>query len=173
MSEPYLGEIRMVAFTFAPRGWTLCDGAILPIEQNQALFSLLSTAYGGDGRTSFALPDLRGRTPIHAGSGAGLTARSLGEQGGEEGHVLTVDEMPAHRHAVKASSDNADNNNPTGDVLAKATFSIYGSLTDTTTTSLNSLAVASAGSSTAVNNLQPFLALNFIIALTGTFPPRN
>ena len=173
MAEPYLGEIRMVGFTFAPRQWALCDGEILPINQNQSLYSILGTTYGGDGRTSFALPDLRGRTPIHAGSGTGLTARTLGEKGGEEGHVLTVSEVPPHRHAVNATSVDADTNNPTGALLGGATFPIYGSFDDTTKTTLNSLAVASTGKDTEVNNMQPFLAVNFIIALTGTFPPRN
>lgn len=166
MSEPYLGEIRIVGFTFAPVGWALCDGQLLPIDQYQSLYSLLGTTYGGDGRTTFALPDLRGRTPIHVGNG-----HAQGQKSGEEQHTLTTSEIPAHRHFVQASSDAADQNNPTGRVLAQATFPIYRG--PDASVSLHPLGVAANAGGQAIDNMQPFLSLNFVIALTGTFPPRN
>ena len=169
MSEPFLAEIRIVGFNFAPRGWAFCDGQILPINQNQSLYSLLGTTYGGDGRTSFALPDLRGRTPIHKSDSHGL-----GQKGGAETVTLTAAEMAAHTHAARASSANGNVPLPalgaTGHVLAG--FDGY-SDTTTTMTALRSGTVTNAGGGQAHNNMQPFLTLNFCIALKGLFPSRN
>lgn len=165
MSEPFLAEVRMVGFNFAPRGWAFCDGQILPINQNQSLYSLLGTTYGGDGRTSFALPDLRGRTPIHVSASHGL-----GEKAGEESHTLSVAEIPQHRHAVQASSASADAPIPAGNVLAAAN-NLYHDTANTT--GLRSGTIAPVGGGQAHGNMQPFLAVNFCIALRGLFPSRN
>ena len=166
MSEPFLAEIRIVGFNFAPRGWAFCDGQILPINQNQSLYSLLGTTYGGDGRTSFALPDLRGRTPIHEGDGHGL-----GQKGGVETVTLTDAEIAAHTHQAKASSIVGDNPTPTGRVLAQ--FAAYRDPEAATMTALRSGTVTNAGGGQAHNNMQPFLTLSFVIALQGLFPSRN
>ena len=166
MSEPFLAEIRIVGFNFAPRGWAFCDGQILPINQNQSLYSLLGTTYGGDGRTSFALPDMRGRTPIHVGEG-----HREGQKSGEETHTLAANEMPNHDHVFNASGADATVISPSDNFLARATVATYvppGSLVN-----MNSLAVASVGGGQAHENMQPFLAVNFCIALQGLFPSRN
>ena len=168
MSEPFLAEIRIVGFNFAPRGWAFCDGQILPINQNQSLYSLLGTTYGGDGRTSFALPDMRGRTPIHVGNG-----HREGQKSGEESHNLSVAEMPNHTHQFKvatadATLQRADNAN--NSVLAKANVDMYRS---GGSTSLNSATISSTGLGNAHNNMQPSIAVNFCIALRGLFPSRN
>ncbi len=170
MSEPFLAEIRIVGFNFAPRGWAYCDGQILPINQNQSLYSLLGTTYGGDGRTSFALPDLRSRTPIHRGDG-----HSLGQKGGAETVTLTAAEIAAHTHAAKASSTPGDQINPTGRVLAQVTAPdlAYEDPAAATSTALRSGTVANAGGGQGHNNMQPYLALGFVIALQGLFPSRN
>jgi microcystin-dependent protein len=164
MSEPFLAEVRIVGFNFAPRGWAFCDGQILPIDQNQSLFSLLDTTYGGDGLTSFALPDLRGRTPIHVGNG-----HLQGQKGGEESHTLNAVEMPQHGHSARASSSNATSPLPQGNVLASAN-NVYGDPTNLT--ELHPQTVSSVGGQSH-ENMQPFLALNFVIALQGLFPSRN
>ncbi len=169
MSEPFLAEVRIVGFNFAPRGWAFCDGQILPINQNQSLYSLLGTTYGGDGRTTFALPDLRGRTPIHAGQGAGLTSRTLGSKSGEETHVLTTAEMPDHDHVARASTDPVTAPVPAGRVLADTT--IYHDATNGV--DLHSSSVSNQGGGQGHPNMQPYLALNFCIALQGLFPSRN
>ncbi len=166
MSEPFLAEVRIVGFNFAPRGWAFCDGQILPINQNQSLFSLLGTTYGGDGRTSFALPDMRSRTPIHVGNG-----HTEGQKSGEETHTLSGSEMPAHDHTAMASSDDANLDTPAGNVLARATTTLYH--TPTNLTSLNAQSIASVGGGQAHDNMMPFIALNFCIALQGLFPSRN
>lgn len=166
MSEPFLAEIRIVGFNFAPRGWAFCDGQILPINQNQSLFSLLGTTYGGDGRTSFALPNLRGRTPVHVGNGD-----SLGQKGGEEVHTLSVSELPQHTHVVNATDDLPQADMPTNNVLASAGVNAYGSLS-APTVNMRAGMVGGAGGQ-AHNNMQPFLTLNFVIALQGLFPSRN
>ena len=173
MSEPFLAEVRMVGFNFAPRGWAFCDGQILPINQNQSLYSLLGTTYGGDGRTSFALPDLRGRTPIHVGSSNGGT-HLLGQKSGEESHTLSAAEMPQHTHQFKvatadATLQRADNAN--NSVLAKANVDMYRA--GTPNTALISNTISSVGGSQAHNNMQPTLAVNFCIALQGLFPSRD
>ena len=152
MSEPFLAEIRMVGFNFAPRGWALCDGQILPINQNQSLYSLLGTTYGGDGRTSFGLPDLRGRTPVHVGDGL-----SLGQKAGEEAHTLTVDEMPSHDHAVQASGNAADSAAPEDKVWANADAVSYSSPQDLE--AMDPGSVLNAGGGQGHGNMQPYLAL--------------
>jgi microcystin-dependent protein len=169
MSEPFLAEIRIVGFNFAPRGWAFCDGQILPINQNQSLYSLLGTTYGGDGRTSFALPDLRSRVPIHKGS-SGSTNHNLGSKAGEETHTLVDAEMPQHTHTIEASSDPSDNQDPTNNVLAKSgqIFSNSTNLVD-----MVSGTMTNTGGGQAHENMEPFLAVNFCIALQGLFPSRN
>ncbi len=167
MSEPFLAEIRIVGFNFAPRGWAFCDGQILPINQNQSLYSLLGTTYGGDGRTSFALPDLRGRTPIHVGDGY-----KLGNKGGVETVTLTDAQIAAHTHAAKASSTAGDETTPTGRVLAAVTDA-YGDPAASGMTALRSGTVTNTGGGQAHNNMQPYTTLAFCIALKGLFPSRN
>ena len=169
MSEPFLAEIRIVGFNFAPRGWAFCDGQILPINQNQSLYSLLGTTYGGDGRTSFALPDLRGRVPIHVGSSNG-TNHTLGSKSGEETHTLSAAEMPQHTHTIEASSDTANANDPTNAVLAKS-GQIYHEPANLA--NMMSGTLTNVGGGQAHENMQPYLALNFCIALQGLFPSRN
>lgn len=165
MSEPFLAEIMIVGFNFPPRGWAYCDGQILPINQNQSLFSLLGTTYGGDGRTSFGLPDLRGRTPIHVGSG-----HNLGQKSGEETHPLSVGEIPQHTHVAQASSSSADSPIPSDTVLA-AVNNLYHAPQDLV--ALEAGTVANTGAGQGHENMQPFLTLGFCIALTGLFPSRN
>jgi microcystin-dependent protein len=170
MSEPFLAEVRMVGFNFAPRGWAFCDGQILPINQNQSLYSLLGTTYGGDGRTSFALPDLRGRTPIHVGEG-----HREGQKSGEETHTLTANEMPQHRHLVMANNNNASSNNFTGHSFAdSAPGEAYGPRpSGAENVQVVSGTVTNVGGGQAHENMQPYLAVNFCIALQGLFPSRN
>ncbi len=168
MSEPFLAEIRMMGFNFAPRGWAFCDGQILPINQNQSLYSLLGTTYGGDGRTSFALPELRGRTPIHVGQDGG-SSFPQGQKGGEEGVTLTTSEIPQHTHAVNTSANDGNAPIPVDNTLGGFNngFNSGSNLVNLTNE------VANAGGSQAHNNMQPTLAVNFCIALQGLFPPRN
>lgn len=166
MAEPFLSEIRMMSFVFAPKGWALCNGQLLPINQNQALFSLLGTTFGGDGRVNFALPDLRGKTPIHVGSG-----HTLGERGGEQAHTLSIAELPTHTHVLSASTTIADAPIPGGFVLARSNDNIYGAATNLV--AVNSASVANTGGSQAHLNMQPFLTLSFCIALQGIFPSPN
>jgi microcystin-dependent protein len=165
MAEPFLSEIRIFSFNFAPKGWALCNGQLLPINQNQALFSLLGTTFGGDGRVNFGLPDLRGRTPIHVGSG-----HTLGERGGEQAHTLSIAELPQHTHSANASNNQALGTIPGNtQVLAQGgQFEIYRS-----PSSLNTMkngTIANVGGSQAHLNMQPFLTLNLCIALQGIFP---
>ncbi len=166
MAEPFLSEIRIMSFVFAPKGWALCNGQLLPINQNQALFSLLGTTFGGDGRVNFALPDLRGRTPIHVGSG-----HSLGQRSGEQAHTLSIAEIPQHTHFVNASSLDGDSIN-VGGFLAREVGSPY-SQNLTGAVALNAGTVANVGGSQAHLNMQPFLTLSFCIALQGIFPSPN
>jgi microcystin-dependent protein len=166
MAEPFLSEIRIMSFNFAPKGWALCNGQLLPINQNQALFSLLGTTYGGNGQTSFALPNLQGRVPIHVGTG-----RTLGETGGEEAHTLTVGELPTHTHAVSASNAaTGGSSSPTNRFLGGAN-NMYGAGAPLTT--LQPATVSNIGGSQPHTNLQPFLTLSFCIALQGIFPSAN
>lgn len=169
MSEPFLAEIRMVGFNFAPRGWAFCDGQILPINQNQSLYSLLGTTYGGDGRTSFALPELRGRTPIHTGASTGGTNHTLGQGSGQETVTLTVNEIPNHSHAINAS--NADSDAPVPNNTSLGSFN-NGYNSGDNLIALNN-GIQNNGGGQAHNNMQPTLAVNFCIALQGLFPPRN
>ena len=175
MSEPFLAEIRQFGFNFAPRGWAQCDGQILPINQNQSLFSLLGTTYGGDGRTSFALPDLRGRNPLHVDPGP----FNQGQKGGVEGVALSVAEMPNHTHTaqdakLRATPGLADLTDPTGNSLAMANvFSGDPPSVDMSPDSATSNTLPNAGSSQSHANLPPVLVVNFCIAIQGLFPSRN
>ncbi len=180
MAEPFLSEIRLFSFVFAPKGWALCNGQLLPINQNQALFSLLGTTYGGDGRVNFALPDLRGRVPIHFGSG-----HTLGERAGEQAHTLTISELPTHNHVMQA----VDTAPPAGGAATPATGNSFapayavppggGSTpvnrfsTGSATGTLAPTALTNTGGSQAHLNMQPFLTLSFSIALQGIFPSQN
>jgi microcystin-dependent protein len=170
MADPFVAEIRIVGFNFAPQGWAFCDGTLIPISQNTALFSLLGTSYGGNGTTLFALPNLRGKAPIHWGQGPGLSDRSIGESGGSETVTLTMNEMPAHAHAIAATSAPADRSNPASSVLATPADPTYTAQAANTVTNPTTLAVE--GGTQPHNNLQPYLALNFVIALQGIFPSR-
>ncbi|WP_299312416.1 tail fiber protein [uncultured Aquimarina sp.] len=197
--EPFVGQIMAVGFNFAPRGWALCDGQLLPISQNSALFSLLGTIYGGDGRTTFALPDLRGRVSIHQGGGPGLSNRRIGQKGGEETHTLNVPEMPSHNHSTSnnnatdqhllLSAETAVNEIPeTGDIPAVGNYTsgiatnnvrsfgppTTGKIVNGQTLSGNAgLNVLNNGGNQAHNNMQPYLTTNYIIALVGLFPSRS
>ena len=173
MSEPFLAEVRIVGFNFAPRGWAFCDGQILPINQNQSLYSLLGTTYGGDGRTSFALPDLRGRTPIHVGNSNGGGTHTLGQKSGAEIITLGAQEIPQHKHSVQASSAEGNTPIPQDHLLADSPAQLYRDYAGSTQTHLRAGTVANAGGSQAHNNMMPYLALNFCIALQGLFPSRN
>lgn len=166
MSEPFLAEVRMVGFNFAPRGWAFCDGQILPINQNQSLYSLLGTTYGGDGRTSFALPDLRGRTPMHVNA-----SHPEGQKSGEETHTLSVNEIPQHTHGAQATNNPSAGDDPTGKVLGQGPTNIYAP--HATSAPMGGNMIANAGGSQAHENMQPYLAVNFCIALQGLFPSRN
>ncbi|WP_457150723.1 phage tail protein [Mesorhizobium sp. P5_C1] len=166
MSEPFLSEIRIMSFVFAPKGWALCNGQLLPINQNQALFSLLGTTFGGDGRVNFALPNYQGRTPIHVGSG-----HTLGERGGEPAHTLSISELPTHTHMINANSNPGGVANPNGAILTKAPANTYG--TATQLVAMAPASVSNTGGSQAHINMQPFLTLSFCIALQGIFPSPN
>jgi len=165
MAEPFLSEIRIMSFNFPPKGWALCNGQLLPINQNQALFSLLGTTYGGDGRVNFALPNLQGNTPIHVGNGY-----TLGEKGGEQSHTLSIAELPTHTHVLNASSTPANTNVPTGAYVASVNNAYTA---PANLVALSSASLANAGGSQAHLNMQPFLVLNFCIALQGIFPSQN
>jgi microcystin-dependent protein len=168
MAEPFLSEIRIMSFGFAPKGWALCNGQLLPINQNQALFSLLGTTYGGDGRVNFGLPNLQGRAPIHMGSG-----HTLGELGGEQAHTITISELPTHIHMVNATSIAATTNTPDTNLLtAQSTASaLYGAPSNLVAMAPN--AIGNTGGSQAHLNMQPFLVLTFCIALQGVFPSQT
>ena len=166
MAEPFLSELRMMSFGFAPKGWALCNGQLLPINQNQALFSLLGTTFGGDGRVNFALPDLRAKVPISVGNG-----HTLGETGGSQSVTLTQQQMPQHPHVAQAASVNSDTNIPGGNFLATAA-NMYSPPTQPLTTLVPST-VTNVGGSQAHQNMQPFLTISFCIALQGIFPSPN
>ncbi|MEO8034175.1 MAG: tail fiber protein [Acidobacteriota bacterium] len=169
MAEPFLSEIRIMSFGFPPKGWAFCNGQLLPINQNQALFSLLGTTYGGDGRVNFGLPNLQGRTPIHNGSG-----HTLGETGGEQSHTLSIAEIPTHVHTMSGTSAAAVPNTNPGNTVALATASgdfIYNDFANAV--ALDPGAVTNVGGSQAHLNMQPFLVLNFSIALQGIFPSQT
>ena len=174
MSEPFVGEIRMFAGNFAPRGWALCEGQLLAVSSNDALFSLLGTIYGGDGRTTFGLPDLRGRVPLHTGGGTGpgLSTRRLGEKGGTENETLTAGELPSHTHAMRASTSLGNVPGPAGRVPSTSTsFEAY--IDEPPSVALATDAITDVGGSRSHTNLQPSLCIYFIIALVGIYPSRN
>jgi len=165
MGTPYLSEIRIVSFAFAPKGWALCNGQILPINQNQALFSLIGTTYGGDGETNFALPNLQGCTPIHFGNGF-----SLGQIGGESNHTLIISEIPQHTHLPVVSSNPANQGSPQSNYFANGNQPAFN---PNPTGALNPSVVGFLGGGLAHNNTPPYLTLNFVIALQGIFPSRS
>ncbi len=178
MSNPYLGQVVPFGGNFAIRGWAKCDGQLLSIAQNQALFSILGTTYGGDGRTTFALPDLRGRAPMHEGDGPGLTPKRLGQKAGTETVTLNTTQMPSHNHigALKAESDVASSANPNGRMFATPAQFVYADV-DTgnvdRTFAAQTVVIANSGGSLPHNNVQPFQVINYLIATQGLFPPRN
>jgi microcystin-dependent protein len=163
VAQPFLGEIKIISWNFAPKGWAFCNGQLLPINQNQALFSILGTTYGGNGQTTFALPDLRGRTAVHVGNGI-----ILGESAGETAHTLTTAEMPAHTHLPNANSSAANVGSP-----ANNFWSATGSYAAAPNSSMNSAQITPTGGSQPHDNMPPYLVVNFIIALVGIFPSRN
>lgn len=166
MADPFLSEIRIFSFNFAPRGWAMCNGQLLPINQNQALFALLGTTYGGNGQTNFALPELRGRVPMHVGGGL-----TLGQRGGEEVHTLTLNEMPIHTHQARGSANGPTVTPPTNNFWSSNTgFTPYGTTADT---AMSPQAISNIGGSQAHENMSPFLTLNYCIALQGIFPSPN
>ena len=170
MSEPFIAEIKIISFNYPPKGWAFCNGQLLPINQNQALFSILGTTYGGDGRVTFALPDLRSRIPLHTGSGF-----TLGQRAGEENHTVIMSEMPQHAHILQGSLASPNQggtvtNQPSGNMLAAATTDVYTSSSNTT---MVPASVSNVGGSQPHTNLQPYLVLNYIIALQGIFPSQN
>lgn len=172
MSEPFVGEIRMFAGNFAPRGWAFCDGQLLATSQNDALFSLLGTIYGGDGNTTFGLPDMRGRVPVHAGTGPGLSSRRLGQKLGTENETLSVQQIPGHSHQLRASGNIASRTSPQNNLLGKSTNAdLYTG--DTPDGMMAGTAVNNTGGSQSHSNMQPYLCLNFIISLIGIYPSRS
>ncbi len=166
MAEPFLGEIRIFSFGFAPRGWAMCNGQLLPINQNQALFSLLGTTFGGDGRVNFGLPNLQGRTPLHFGAGI-----VLGESAGEQSHVVTISEMPTHTHVANATNTAGTAITAANNLLAGTATQLYAAPQNLV--ALNAATLTNVGGSQAHQNMQPFLTLNFCIALQGIFPSQN
>lgn len=165
MSDPFLGEMRIIGFNYPPQGWAFCNGQVLPINQNQALFALLGTTYGGNGQTTFALPNMQGRIPVHMGAGF-----TQGASGGEEAHTLTINEMPMHYHSAAASSGAATQQSPQGNVWAANRYTAYASSPQQT---LAAAALTPVGGSQPHYNMPPYLVLNFIIAITGIFPSRS
>jgi microcystin-dependent protein len=172
MSEPFVGEIRMFAGNFAPRGWAFCDGQLLAVSQNDALFSLLGTIYGGDGRTTFGLPDLRGRIPVHAGTGPGLSPRRLGEKGGAEKVTITTNQLPSHAHTLHAASTGSPQASPVDNLPGQDRVVMYVNTNDRPGTFASS-AVGNVGGSQSHTNLMPTLCVHFIIALFGIYPSRH
>lgn len=173
--DPFLGQISIMAFSFPPKGWALCNGQLLPINQNQALFSLLGTQYGGDGRVTFALPDLRGRAAMHWGNSASAGSTVIGQSGGAEAVALTAAQIPQHQHGLNASSDLANANLPANALAAprgRGGLAMFGAAGSADVT-MAAGAVAVAGGSQPHNNMQPYGVLNFVIALQGIFPSRN
>jgi microcystin-dependent protein len=173
MSEPFLAEIRMFTGNFAPQGWAMCNGQILPINQNQALFSILGTTYGGNGTTTFALPDLRGRVPIHFGQGPGLSGYSEGQTGGVESVVLISSQIPAHTHSVNAATTGGNQASPASGFPAIESTGTSLNYSSASNTTMNGSMIAPNSGGQAHENRPPFLAVNFIIALQGIFPSRN
>lgn len=174
MSEPFIAEIRIFAGNFAPRSWAFCNGQLLPIAQNTALFSLIGTTYGGDGRTTTALPNLQGKAPMHPGRGPGLTVRQLGQTGGSETVTLSEAQMPSHNHSLLASSAPGTSFSPTSTAyLARSVGGNVYDSNDNLDNALNNGTLENVGGGQAHNNMQPFLAINYIIALQGLYPSRS
>jgi microcystin-dependent protein len=174
MSDPFVAEIRIFPFNFAPKGWAFCNGQLLPLSQNTALFSLLGTVYGGDGKSTFALPNLQGSVPLHPGQGPGLSLYDLGEQGGSDTVTVLDSEMPAHTHTLMAQGAPADTNVPVNFSIARVTGATpYLPPAGAPLTPMAFQALPTAGSSLPHNNMMPYLTLNFCIALQGVFPPRS
>ncbi len=172
MSSPYLGEIRMVGYNFAPFGFAFCAGQLLGIAQNSALFSLMGTTWGGDGQTTFGLPDLRGRIPIGQGQGPGLGNRVLGERAGVESVTLITAQIPAHLHTVSAASGGTRSANPSGNLLGSGEADMY-THDSSSAVSMSANVIAQSGGSQPHDNMQPFLCINFVVALEGVYPSRN
>lgn len=169
MAEPFLSETRIMSFGFAPKGWAMCNGQLLPINQNQALFALLGTTFGGNGQTTFGLPNLQGKTPIHFGNGY-----TIGQTGGEQAHTLTIDELPTHRHVLNNSTQAVTTNIPaTGNILGNTAPNQVYNTSGQNLIPMNPATVSNSGGSQAHLNMQPFLTLNFCIALQGIFPSPN
>jgi microcystin-dependent protein len=174
MADPFVAEIRIFPFNFAPRGWAWCDGQLLPLSQNTALFSLLGTTYGGDGKSNFALPNLQGSAPMHPGQGPGLSMHDLGEAGGSTTVTLLQSEMPAHSHAIRASAQDATTRIVGGQMTATGIgVSLYGPPAPNTPATLNGSSLTPAGGDQPHNNMQPYLTFYFNIALQGVYPPRT
>jgi microcystin-dependent protein len=172
MSEPFVGEIRMFAGNFAPRGWAFCDGQLLAVSQNDVLFSLLGTIYGGDGRTTFGLPDLRGRVPVHAGSGPGLSPQPLGAMAGTEAETITVNQLPSHTHNYQANTTAGSQSAAVGNLVAtRAGDPTYAE--DAPSVDMSATAISSVGGSQSHTNLMPYLCVHFIVALFGIYPSRQ
>jgi microcystin-dependent protein len=169
MSQPFLGEIKIISWNYAPKGWAFCNGQFLPINQNQPLFALFGTMYGGNGQTTFALPDLRGRAPVHVGAGSFTTQ---GTVLGQASHTLTISELPQHLHLAQGYSQNGDQVVPTGNVLSVVT-GLYAGPGSGSLTTLNPASISNVGGSQPHENRMPYLVLNFIVALIGIFPSRN
>jgi len=170
---PFIGEIRFVGFNFAPRGWAKCDGQLLSVSSNEALFSIVGTTYGGDGRTTFGLPDMRGRTPVHQGSGPGLSTYRLGQKSGTEKITLTTNQLPSHSHTAKGVSTSARSTNSTNSAIARTRSNLKAYDNSTPNIALNSTTVGQTGSSSQVNNMQPYNTMYCIIALVGVYPSRS
>ncbi len=173
MADPFVAEIRILGCNFAPKGWAACNGQIIPISQNTALFSLLGTMYGGDGRSTFALPDLQGKAPMHWGNGPGLTPRSEGESSGSETVTLNNNTMPAHAHNLRAVNDFGDINDPTNNSLARSSGAAVYNAANAPLVQMSNFGVGQMGLGQAHNNMQPYLTLLFVIALQGVYPPRG
>ncbi len=171
--EGIIGEVKMFAGNFAPRGWAMCNGQLLPISQNSALFSILGTTYGGDGRTTFALPDLRGRVAVHTGSGTGLIKKQLGQRGGAENVNITIKNLPSHSHAVKAVAEVGDEGLPNGNLPASNSSVNRSYSTLSSNATMNNKMVENTGGNLPINNMQPYLTINYIICLEGIYPSRN
>ena len=173
MADPFVAEIRIFPFNFAPRGWAFCNGQILPISQNTALFSLLGTTYGGNGQSTFALPNMEGNAPMHPGQGPGLSLHDLGEIAGSQTVSLLGSEIPAHTHTLMAATTSANSKAPKDNVLGRASANVYLPPAGAPLVQMSPNVLAPAGGDQPHNNMQPFLTLNFCIALQGIFPPRT